>query len=246
MITFFRKIRQRLVSENRFSKYLIYAVGEIILVMIGILLAFQVNNWKEKRTRISKESSYLRDIKTNLQNDIEAIDSVLAFNAYKAVITDSMFYTLEQHSDPEVYMPIIIPYMYTLTEYAVFEPNRSTFSNMLSSENIDLITDEELKKQLSQYYKTDFNSTSEESAKQKAREFGSYVGTVAFNRQTVKALVNHDSSLKDISEVNMHKDPKVYALLFNMLMSTQSQSIILAEAKQNISQLITDISAEIE
>ena len=49
MIKFFRKIRQKLLSENKFSKYFIYAIGEIILVVIGILIALQVNNWNEER-----------------------------------------------------------------------------------------------------------------------------------------------------------------------------------------------------
>ena len=49
MIKFFRKIRQRLLTENKFSKYLIYAIGEIILVVIGILIALQINNWNENR-----------------------------------------------------------------------------------------------------------------------------------------------------------------------------------------------------
>ena len=48
MIKFFKKIRQKLLSENQFSKYLIYAVGEIILVVIGILIALQINNWNEE------------------------------------------------------------------------------------------------------------------------------------------------------------------------------------------------------
>ena len=47
MIKFFRKIRQRLLSENKFSKYLFYAIGEIVLVVIGILIALQVNNKNE-------------------------------------------------------------------------------------------------------------------------------------------------------------------------------------------------------
>ena len=51
MIKFFRKIRQKLLNENRFSKYLVYAIGEIVLVMIGILLALQVNNWNELRKK---------------------------------------------------------------------------------------------------------------------------------------------------------------------------------------------------
>ena len=55
MINFFRKIRQNLLMENRTGKYLKYAIGEIVLVMIGILLALQVSNWnQERKDRISE------------------------------------------------------------------------------------------------------------------------------------------------------------------------------------------------
>lgn len=49
MLSFFRKIRQKLLSQNRVTQYLAYAIGEIILVVIGILIALQVNNWNENR-----------------------------------------------------------------------------------------------------------------------------------------------------------------------------------------------------
>lgn len=49
MIKFFRKIRKNMIKENRTSKYLVYAIGEIVLVVIGILIALQVNNWNEER-----------------------------------------------------------------------------------------------------------------------------------------------------------------------------------------------------
>jgi NADH:ubiquinone oxidoreductase subunit 6 (subunit J) len=49
MIKFFREIRQQLLTENRFSKYLLYAIGEIVLVVIGILIALQINNWNEAK-----------------------------------------------------------------------------------------------------------------------------------------------------------------------------------------------------
>lgn len=67
MIKFLRKIRQTLLSENKFSKYLIYAIGEIILVVIGILIALSINNWNERQKRIADELAYLK----RLQNDIE-------------------------------------------------------------------------------------------------------------------------------------------------------------------------------
>jgi len=47
MIKFFRKIRQQLLTENKFSKYLLYAIGEIVLVVIGILIALQIDNANE-------------------------------------------------------------------------------------------------------------------------------------------------------------------------------------------------------
>ncbi|WP_242083397.1 DUF6090 family protein [Aestuariivivens sediminis] len=73
MIKFFRKIRQRLLSENKFSKYLVYAVGEIILVVIGILIALQINNANEQRKENEFELKILKEIRSNLQTDLEEI-----------------------------------------------------------------------------------------------------------------------------------------------------------------------------
>ena len=49
MIKFFRKIRQNMIKENKASKYLLYAIGEIVLVVKGILIALQINNWNEDK-----------------------------------------------------------------------------------------------------------------------------------------------------------------------------------------------------
>ena len=59
MIKFFRKIRQKMLTENKFSKYLLYAIGEIVLVVIGILIALQVNNMNEVEKVKDKEVIYL-------------------------------------------------------------------------------------------------------------------------------------------------------------------------------------------
>ena len=77
MIKFFRKIRQKLVSENKFSKYLIYAIGEIILVVIGILIALQINNWNEQKKLNKEYISDLKSIKENLEKDASNINTNL-------------------------------------------------------------------------------------------------------------------------------------------------------------------------
>ena len=78
MIKFFRRIRQKLISENkssvpagRFSKYLLYAIGEIALVVIGILIALQINNWNEARKERKVEASIL----ANLLEDLQAAEA---------------------------------------------------------------------------------------------------------------------------------------------------------------------------
>ena len=69
MLKFFRRIRQKLLSENRFSKYLIYAVGEIVLVVIGILIALSINNWNENRKNEIKINNLLSALINDLEQD---------------------------------------------------------------------------------------------------------------------------------------------------------------------------------
>ena len=68
MIKFFRKIRQNLLAEGKTGKYLKYAVGEIILVVIGILIALQINNWNENRKLQIKSYDYLKRLKVDTDN----------------------------------------------------------------------------------------------------------------------------------------------------------------------------------
>ncbi len=66
MITLFRKARQSLISSNKINKYLLYAVGEIALVVFGILIALQINNWNERQILKAKEKEMLIDFRTEL------------------------------------------------------------------------------------------------------------------------------------------------------------------------------------
>mgnify|MGYP000577589061 CR=1 FL=1 len=76
MIKFFRQIRQNLIMENKTGKYLKYAIGEIVLVVIGILIALEVNNWNENR----KDSIEEKAILENLSKSREILSLV---NGYK-------------------------------------------------------------------------------------------------------------------------------------------------------------------
>ena len=67
MIKFFRNIRQKMLTANKFSKYLLYAIGEIVLEVIGILIALQINNWNESRKESNYEQKFLHELKSKLK-----------------------------------------------------------------------------------------------------------------------------------------------------------------------------------
>jgi len=110
MITFFRKIRQSLLLEGKTGKYLKYAIGEILLVMIGILLALQVNNWNDSRKSRQIEYALLTELHKSIEEDIKNLNDVIHRNrSYissakivlntienKEIVSDSVSYHLQR------------------------------------------------------------------------------------------------------------------------------------------------------
>jgi hypothetical protein len=76
MLRFFRQLRQRLLTDNKFSKYLLYAIGEILLVVIGILIALQIDNWNEEVQNRKIEQSFYKDILSDLKKDSLKLDGL--------------------------------------------------------------------------------------------------------------------------------------------------------------------------
>ncbi|UCD62503.1 MAG: hypothetical protein JSV59_11180, partial [Flavobacteriaceae bacterium] len=68
MIKFFRKIRKKLANDNKPLKYMRYAIGEILLVVIGILIALQINNWNESQKARSEEKALLENLLEDLKS----------------------------------------------------------------------------------------------------------------------------------------------------------------------------------
>ena len=146
MIKFFRKIRQQLLSENKFSKYLIYAIGEIILVVIGILIALQINNSNETKKARAVEINYLENLKADLLLENKNIEDFSLYHFEKA---KSCNYLLNNT------IPLTMEDVVNYTDqyenvffWFDFVPNNNTFKELLSSGNLSLIKNDTIKNAL--------------------------------------------------------------------------------------------------
>ncbi len=143
MIKFFRKIRQKLLVENRFSKYLLYALGEIVLVVIGILIALQINNRNEVKKVRATEMVYLKNIKSDLQLTIAEIDKFIELRntLIQSAKRTLVYFEGKPISDPEAFNKDIVD-IYTWERF--YQVN-NTFQELTSSGNLSLIKDEKIK-----------------------------------------------------------------------------------------------------
>lgn len=153
MIKFFRRIRQQVLFENRFSKYLIYAIGEIILVVIGILLALQINNWNENRKQNELQKTYLEDLKNDLSIDVETLSHMISMNEEKlnnvqnilTIITSKDQFTQENKV-------LLHQLLGTLFTENYFIPEKGTINQIEASSSGNIIKNKQLRDSIFRYY----------------------------------------------------------------------------------------------
>ena len=149
MIKFFRKIRQKLLSENKFSKYLIYAVGEIVLVVIGILIALQINNWNEIRKEKDQLESSLRLLQLNLNEDIKKFDAQIEYNESVNEAIDKAFKIIAKTPESQ---NMSIKGIGNLAREKSFYSVTTALRSMESGGHFKFIRDPELKELIYTYY----------------------------------------------------------------------------------------------
>ena len=153
MIKFFRHIRQRFVLENRFSKYFLYAIGEIILVVIGILIALSINTWNEKEKNEKEARFQLSKLKDNLKSDKVTIKEAIASDS---ISIENLIFCVDVLSNKiNSSREQFIYHFQDIYNTNSFNPGRGAFDGLISSGKIELISDQELLDALFSYYNSD-------------------------------------------------------------------------------------------
>jgi len=146
MIRFFRKIRFNLLEQNKTGKYLKYAIGEIVLVVIGILIAISINNWNEARKTRDKEVTYLNNIKSDLQISILEINEFISERKSQINFANTIMehFNGKPVADWNIFNKSILE-VYTWQRFFLRD---NTFQELINSGNYAIISNDSIKNEL--------------------------------------------------------------------------------------------------
>ena len=145
MIKFFRKIRQKLLTENKFSKYLLYAIGEIALVVIGILIALQINSWNENKRLLKKEIKILKAFELQFHKDLIQFDESLTL--YKET-ENSIDIILNHLENDLIYHDSLSEHFFTSTRIYIDADMANNVFESLKSDGVGLISNEDIRSKI--------------------------------------------------------------------------------------------------
>ncbi|WP_350293375.1 DUF6090 family protein [uncultured Croceitalea sp.] len=147
MIKFFRKIRQNLLTEGKTTKYFKYAIGEIILVVIGILIALQINNWNENRNAKNKEKLLLKELNTEFKLNKIQFDSAQYYHN-RAVKSAEYIISKFPIDIKTIDFDSLGLHSHYMRWYYTFNPSEGITNALSSSSSYDLISNNDLRKTL--------------------------------------------------------------------------------------------------
>jgi hypothetical protein len=152
MLRFFRQIRQRLLTDNKFSKYLLYAVGEILLVVIGILIALQVDSWNESRKEADLEKDLLMGLRNDLEDDIEQIEGRVNESHLDLQLTIRRFDSVSRQQKLDLKYLDSLFYNRCIRPRNTFFPQSGTYQSIINNGTSNIIRNDYLFKGIQRIY----------------------------------------------------------------------------------------------
>ncbi len=153
MLKFFRKIRRKLIEDKKIGNYILYAIGEIVLVVIGILIALAINNSNEDIIKREKEQVYLAGLKNEFETSKLKLEELIRVNrnCYEAAVKIvALADTPDATSEAELSELFVTAFAYDI----FFNPNNSLLNEMINSGSLKDISNDTLRIQLTNWIAT--------------------------------------------------------------------------------------------
>jgi len=139
------------METGKTGKYFKYAIGEIILVVIGILIALSINNWNNNRLNYIKETNYIKNIERDLNNQLQAIDAQTNFETKVKKYSKIALKPFNDNNELKIDSTLAVA-LGVMASRRTFVNTNPTYTELISSGNIELIKTESFKNELINYY----------------------------------------------------------------------------------------------
>lgn len=250
MISLFRKIRQKLIEQSKVRSYFLYAIGEICLVVIGILIALQINNWNEQRKINIDEQNALINLKEDFLYNKSQIDSLI-FQTKRTVQAnlEILEYTGKKSKpDSEVYFDSLVNFISATEQYF---PRNGFLDDLIYSGKLSIIKNENLRNKLSLWKPKLDNIYKKENS---SLQFDYILIDFVIKKGS---WLNADETLKrpdikfpvsgfDIDNRELLNYPEFENMIENRIIFVNSLKRILMEASDLLDQILVLINAEIK
>ena len=245
MLRFFSKIRFKLVAENKVAKpasrtgrYLRYAIGEILLVVIGILIALQVNNWNEDKKTKRIEVKTLKELRSDLiqnRDEIELhISSLETCKKANEIVLFHFKNNLPYHDSLDIYFGNLYPYI-------TFTPIQTTYDNLRQT-GINLISNDSLRTKISVLYSNNFNAFRVFESTYFVEHYTNYIKPMLMN----EFITFEAFSLKPKDYNELIKSQKYKQIMNYTVSNCQVFIAFQTQLKDTVERLITEIDTEID
>jgi len=156
MIKFFRKIRYDLMEKNKTGKYLKYAIGEIILVVIGILIALSINNWNEERKSMLQEVNILTKLNTDLKANLIEIKGLKDMTENRIKASQTILNYFEEHKAIDDNLKLSFELINTDDLFN----NANTTYKYIENQGVNILTNDRILSKITWMYERDFKNIS--------------------------------------------------------------------------------------
>ena len=249
MLKFFRRIRRKLIDEGNLKRYLIYAIGEILLVMIGILLALQVNNWNEKRKGIEHEIKLLTQLNSDLKLNLNEINNFYETTILRSQAKDSILFLLNNRTNNNEQLKV---YLHEIPYAGGIFNNANTTYNSIESGGINVISNEILRSKITTMYEEEFRNI-EERRKIEYDIITQHLKPIVHSKFVPSKIASKRFPLNNLEVLNYPGNPseltnnqKFINALTELQEFTSLRRISQARLMEKIKELILEIDKEIE
>jgi len=151
MFTLMRNLRRNLLESNSIGKYFLYALGEVVLIVLGILAALWIDNWNQERQEAKREQFYLSGLREEFQVSLLKLDTLIAVNRRNYQTSEELLKRIPEATsteDEETLSGLLIE---ALSYGISYNPNYSLLKELISSGRMQILSNSELRKRLTSW-----------------------------------------------------------------------------------------------